>query len=121
MTITLHQGDLPAGIDWGDAVAVDTEAMGLNNKRDRLCVVQLSAGDGAAHLVQFAPNEYDAPNLKKLLADPGVAKIFHFARFDVAILKQYLGVFAAPLYCTKIASTLARTFTDMHGLLEICR
>ncbi|MBI2234109.1 MAG: ribonuclease D [Micavibrio aeruginosavorus] len=121
MTITLHKGDIPANLSFGPSVAVDTEAMGLNNHRDRLCLIQLSAGDGNAHLVQFARGEYDAPNLKKLLADPGVTKIFHYARFDYAILKHYLGVSCTPLYCTKIASTLARTYTDKHNLRELCR
>lgn len=121
MTIQLHKGDLPAGLDFGNSVAVDTEAMGLNNLRDRLCVVQLSSGDGTAHLVQFANGEYDAPNLKKLLADQSITKLFHFARFDVAILKHYLGVECTPLYCTKIASLLCRTYTDRHGLRELCR
>ncbi len=121
MTITLHHGDIPANLSFGDAVAVDTEAMGLNNHRDRLCLVQLSAGDGTAHLVQMTRGAYDAPNLKKLLADPKVAKIFHYARFDYAILKHYLGVDCTPLYCTKIASTLCRTYTDRHNLRELCR
>lgn len=121
MTITLHRGDIPRTLDFGKAVAVDTEAMGLNNHRDRLCLVQLSAGDGSAHLVQMAKSGYDAPNLKGLLANPGVTKIFHFARFDVSILKHYLGVECTPLYCTKIASTLCRTFTDKHGLRELCK
>ena len=121
MTITLHKSDIPANLSFGPSVAVDTEAMGLNNHRDRLCLIQLSAGDGNAHLVQFARGEYDAPNLKKLLADPGVTKIFHYARFDYAILKHYLGVSCTPLYCTKIASTLARTYTDKHNLRELCR
>lgn len=121
MTITLHKGDIPANLSFGPSVAVDTEAMGLNNHRDRLCLIQLSAGDGNAHLVQFARGEYDAPNLKKLLADPGVTKIFHYARFDYAILKHYLGVSCTPLYCTKIASTLVRTYTDKHNLRELCR
>jgi len=119
--ITLHRGDLPADVSFGASVAVDTEAMGLLNHRDRLCLVQLSAGDGTAHLVQFAKGDYAAPNLKKLLADPAVTKIFHFARFDVAILKKYLGVSCTPLYCTKIASLLARTYTDRHSLRELCR
>jgi ribonuclease D len=119
--ITLHKNDLPAKLDFGSAVAVDTEAMGLLNKRDRLCLVQLSAGDGTAHLVQFAPGKYNAPNLKKLLSDPKVTKIFHYARFDVAILKHYLGVSCTPLYCTKIASMLCRTYTDRHGLKDLCR
>lgn len=121
MTVTLHKGDLPKNIDLGRAVAVDTEAMGLKNQRDRLCLVQLSAGDGNAHLVQFAPGEYAAPNLKKLLNNPKVEKIFHFARFDYAILKHYLGIDCAPLYCTRIASMLCRTFTDKHSLRELCK
>jgi len=121
MTHWLHQGDLPDGIDWGRTVAVDTEAMGLNPHRDRLCLVQLSAGDGNAHLVQFAPAEYGAPNLRRLLGDPCVTKLFHFARFDLAVIYRYLGVMAAPVYCTKIASRLARTFTDRHGLRDLCK
>ncbi len=121
MTITLHQGDLPGDLDFGDIIAVDTEAMGLNNHRDRLCVVQLSAGDGTAHLVRIEKDRYDAPNLKALLGDPAVTKIFHFARFDVAIIKHYFGIDCTPLYCTKIASQLARTYTERHGLKELCR
>lgn len=121
MTITLHEGDLPKGLSFGSAVAVDSEAMGLKNSRDRLCVVQLSGGDGAAHLVRFEKDRYDAPNLKKLLSDQKVTKIFHYARFDVAIIKHYLGVECTPLYCTKIASTLCRTFTDKHSLRELSR
>ncbi len=121
MTVTLHKNDIPANLSFGSSVAIDTEAMGLNNKRDRLCLVQLSAGDGNAHLVQFTHGQYDAPNLKKLLANSNVTKIFHFARFDVAIIKHYLGVECRPLYCTKIASLLARTYTDKHGLRELCR
>ncbi len=121
MTITLHHGDLPENINLGDTIAVDTEAMGLNNKRDRLCLVQLSGGDGTAHLVKFAPGAYDAPNLKKLLSDKNVTKLFHFARFDVSIIKEYLGVECNPLYCTRIASMLARTYTDRHSLKELCR
>ena len=121
MTITLHQGDIPKDIDFGNSVAVDTEAMGLNNHRDRLCLVQLSAGDDNAHLVQFKKGEYDAPNLKKLLSDTKVTKLFHFARFDVSIIKQYLEVDCTPIYCTKIASTLSRTYTDRHSLKELCR
>ncbi len=119
--IELHKGDLPRGVKFGGAVAVDTEAMGLKNSRDRLCLVQLSGGDGTAHLVQFKPGAYNAPNLKKLLADPKVTKIFHFARFDIAILKHALGVDVKPVYCTKIASTLCRTYTDKHSLRELCR
>jgi len=121
MTITLHHGDIPANLSFGTSVAVDTEAMGLNNKRDRLCLVQLSAGDGNAHLVKFKRGEYNAPNLKKLLADPKVTKIFHFARFDYAILKHYLGVECTPLYCTKIVSSLVRTYTDKHNLRVLCQ
>jgi ribonuclease D len=121
MTYRLHHGDLPAGIDFGEAVAIDTEAMGLNPHRDRLCLIQLSAGDGDAHLVQFAPGAYDAPRLRRLLADPCVTKLFHFARFDLAMIYHYLGVMALPVYCTKIASRLARTFTDRHGLRDLCK
>jgi ribonuclease D len=121
MTYRLHHGDLPEGVDFGATVAVDTEAMGLNPHRDRLCVVQLSAGDGDAHLVQFAPGAYDAPRLQRLLGDPFVTKLFHFARFDLAMMRRYLGVMAAPVYCTKIASRLARTFTDRHGLRDLCK
>jgi ribonuclease D len=121
MSHKLHHGDLPAGLSFGAAVAVDSEAMGLNPHRDRLCVVQLSAGDGNAHLVQFAPGAYEAPHLKALMADPAVTKIFHFARFDLAIIYHYLGVMAGPIYCTKIASRLARTFTDRHGLRDLCK
>ncbi len=119
--IHLHKGDLPSGLDFGDAVAVDCEAMGLKNTRDRLCVVQLSAGDGVCHLVQFSAGKYDAPNLKAVIADASVTKIFHYARFDVGILKYYLGVECTPVYCTKIASRLARTYTDRHGLKDVCR
>jgi ribonuclease D len=121
MTQRLHQGDLPEGIEFGSVVAIDTEAMGLNPHRDRLCLVQLSAGDGDAHLVQFEPGCYAAPRLKLLLADPGTTKLFHFARFDLAMIYHYLGVMAVPVYCTKIASRLARTFTDRHGLRDLCR
>jgi len=121
MTHHLHQGDLPEGLLFGDTVAIDTEAMGLNPHRDRLCLVQLSRGDGDAHLVQFAAGCYDAPNLKRLLCDPAILKLFHFARFDIALLYHYLGVMAQPLYCTKIASRLVRTFTDRHGLRDLCK
>ncbi len=121
MTITLHQDDLPGNVSFGSSVAVDTEAMGLHNHRDRLCLIQLSSGDGTAHLVQFKPGHYAAPNLKLLLADSGVTKLFHYARFDVAIIKKYLGVDCTPLYCTRIASSLARTYTDKHGLRDLCR
>ncbi len=118
-SITLHKGDLPAGVSFGPSVAIDTETLGLNVNRDRLCLVQLSSGDGTAHLVQFDGNDYSAPNLKALLTDPSVLKIFHFARFDVAVLDKYLGVVTAPIYCTKIASKLVRTYTDRHGLKDL--
>jgi ribonuclease D len=121
MSHRLHRGDLPEDIDFGPVVAVDTEAMGLNPHRDRLCLVQLSAGDGEAHLVQLPPDDYAAPRLRRLLADPGTTKLFHFARFDLAMLSRYLGVMATPVYCTKIASRLARTFTDRHGLRDLCK
>jgi len=121
MANTLHRGDLPAGLDLGGAVAIDSETMGLIPARDRLCVVQLSAGDGDAHLVQLDREAYDAPNLKALLTDPNILKIFHFARFDVAAFMQWLGVTTTPVYCTKIASRLARTYTDRHGLKDITR
>ena len=114
----LHKGDLPAGLTFSGSVAVDTETLGLRPQRDRLCLVQLSAGDGQAHLVQLAP-PYEAPRLKALLADASVVKIFHFARFDIAMLSKYLGVETAPIYCTKIASKLARTYTDRHGLKDL--
>ena len=121
MSVTLHHGDLPADVTFGDTVAIDTETLGLKPHRDRLCLVQLSAGDGTVHLVKFKKDEYNAPNLQKLLADPNVTKLFHFGRFDIAIMQQYLGVTAAPVYCTKIASKLTRTFTNYHGLKNLCR
>ncbi len=121
MTVTLHRNDLPDGLDFGDSVAVDTETLGLSLTRDPLCLVQLSAGDGNAHLVQMDRSSYDCPNLKALLGDPAVQKIFHFARFDVAMVKTYLGVCMAPVYCTKIASKLVRTYTDRHGLKDLTR
>ncbi len=121
MPIKLYKGDLPAGLDFGSAVAVDTETLGLVPRRDKLCLVQLSSGDGNAHLVQLDRAAYDCPNLKALMANPAVTKIFHFARFDVAALKQYLGVDTKPLYCTKIASRLVRTYTDRHGLKELTK
>ena len=121
MTIHLHQGDLPNGLDFGDAVAIDSETMGLDARRDRLCLVQLSAGDGVCHLVQFAKDRYEAPRLVALLTDPSVTKLFHFARFDLMMLKRHLGVHTAPVFCTKIASKLARTSTDRHGLKDLCR
>lgn len=116
MTNTLHHRDLPDGLDLGKAVAIDTETMGLNPHRDRLCLVQLSSGDGNAHLVQIEKGQTDAPNLCKMLTDPSVVKLFHFARFDVAALLNAFGVVTAPIYCTKIASKLIRTYTDRHGL-----
>lgn len=118
--ISLHRGDLPDGLEFGSVVAVDTETLGLKPHRDRLCLVQLSAGDGTAHLVQLSGGDYTAPNLRALLSDPSVLKLFHFARFDVAVLKRYLQVEATPLYCTKIASKLTRTYTDRHGLKDLC-
>lgn len=121
MSITLHQGDIPADLDFGDSVAIDTETMGLNPKRDRLCLVQLSSGDGTAHIVQLKQGAYDAPNLKALLENKAVTKIFHFARFDVAVLKEYLGADCTPVYCTKIASRLCRTYTDRHGLKDLTK
>ncbi len=121
MTIHLHQGDLPDGLDFGDAVAIDTETMGLDPRRDRLCLVQLSAGDGVCHLVRFAKGRYEAPRLSALLTDAAVTKLFHFARFDLMMLKRYLGVEVAPVFCTKIASKLVRTSTDRHGLKDLCR
>jgi ribonuclease D len=117
--ISIHHGDLPAGLSFPNGVAIDTETLGLNPHRDRLCLVQLSSGDGTAHLVKFDGKSYEAPRLKALLADPTTLKIFHFARFDVAVLKQFLDVDTTPLYCTKIASKLARTYTDRHGLKDL--
>ncbi|MBO6765467.1 ribonuclease D [Maricaulis sp.] len=121
MTVHYHKGDLPAGLDLGQAVAIDTETMGLSLTRDMLCVVQLSAGDGDAHVVQMDRKTYDCPNLKALLSDPGTEKILHFARFDVAMVERYLGVTLAPVFCTKIASKLCRTYTDRHGLKDVTR
>ena len=121
IAIFLHVGDLPTNVTFDGDIAVDTEAMGLNNQRDRLCLVQLSDGNGDEHLVQFLPGQYNAPNLCKLLTDPARVKLFHFGRFDIAIMKHYLGVVTAPVYCTKIASRLTRTFTDRHGFKDICR
>ena len=121
MTIKLHRGDLPADLDLGDMVAIDSETMGLNPRRDRLCLIQLSAGDGNAHLVQFGQGEYEAPHLKALLTDESVTKLFHYARFDLAMIEQHLGVACQPIYCTKVASRLTRTYTDRHGLKDLCR
>ncbi|MBM3520320.1 MAG: ribonuclease D [Alphaproteobacteria bacterium] len=121
MAIKLYKGDLPAGLELGNAVAVDTETLGLVPRRDKLCLVQLSSGDGNAHLVQLDRATYDCPRLKALLADRGVIKIFHFARFDIAVLRHYLGVETGPVYCTKIASRLTRTYTDKHGLKDLIK
>jgi ribonuclease D len=121
MTIRLHKGDLPAGADFGSSVAIDTETLGLNHQRDRLCLVQLSRGDGNAELVQIARGQTRAPNLERLLNDPTVLKLFHFARFDLGILGLTFGAVPAPVYCTKIASRLARTYTDRHGLKDLTR
>lgn len=119
-TIHLHHNDLPDGLTFVDAVAVDSEAMGLHPHRDRLCVVQLSGGDGVCHLVKFAVGVCEAPNLKRLMEDETIVKIFHYARFDIALLKFALGIHVNPLYCTKIASQLARTYTEHHGYKNVC-
>lgn len=122
MTINLYKNDLPNDFNISHrALAIDTETMGLNPIRDRLCLVQISTGDGDAHLVQFDDDNYEAPNLKKLLTDPNSTKIFHFARFDIAVLYYYLDIMLTPLFCTKIASRLTRTYTDRHGLKDLCR
>ena len=120
MTVELHRGDLPPGRNFGNAVAIDTETLGLNPYRDRLCLTQLSRGDGNAELVQIG-RHYNAPELARLLSDESVLKIFHFARFDMAVLKHAFGVMARPVYCTKIASRIARTFTDRHGLKDLAK
>lgn len=117
--IELHKGDLPAEVSFSGSVAIDTETLGLKPHRDRLCLVQLSGGDNTAHLVQLTGADYSAPRLKALLSDPSVLKIFHFARFDVAVLRSYLAVRTTPIYCTKIASRLARTYTDRHSLKDL--
>ncbi len=121
MTVHLHKHDLPDGLDFGANVAVDTETQGLSLVRDKLCLVQLSAGDGDAHIVQVNRETFDAPNLKKLMENPDVTKIFHFARFDVAMMMRDLGVTIAPIFCTKIASGLVRTYTDRHGLKDLTK
>ncbi len=121
MTVHLHEGDLPDGLDFGASVAVDSETMGLRFRRDPLCVVQLSSGDGNAHVVRLNRPAYDCPNLKALMADRNVLKIFHFGRFDIGMLELHLGVETGPVYCTKIASKLARTYTDRHGLKDVAR
>lgn len=119
--IHYHIGDLPDGVSFDGDIAIDTETQGLNLSRDRLCVVQLSAGDGSAHLVHFPTPHYDAPNLKRELSKPDSVKIFHFGRFDIAAVEKYLGVLCTPVFCTKIASKLTRTYTDRHGLKDLCR
>jgi ribonuclease D len=121
MTIRLHRGDLPSLDAYKGAVAIDTETMGLDPNRDRLCVVQLSPGDGSADVVQIAPGQTKAPNIERLLADKSIVKIFHYGRFDIAMLAKAFGVMAEPVYCTKIASRLARTYTDRHGLKDLAR
>jgi ribonuclease D len=118
--ITTHEGDLPEGLDLGPVVAIDTETMGLNPHRDRLCLVQLSSGDGTAHLVRIAQDQTQAPRLCAMLADPQTTKLFHYGRFDIAVLHHRFGVLARPVWCTKIASKLVRTFTDRHGLRNLC-
>lgn len=121
MKVKLHKDDLPDGVSFGQSVAIDTETLGLNPHRDRLCLVQLSAGDNTCHMVQFEAGAFAAPNLKRVLTDPGVLKLFHFARFDIAAMKQYLGVVTNPIYCTRTASKLVRTYTDKHGLKDLVR
>jgi len=121
LDIKLYRGDLPDDLDLGDCVAVDTETMGLDPHRDRLCLVQLSSGDGVCHLVQIPPGGREVPNLKRLLESADVLKLFHFARFDLAMLRHHLGIDCRPVYCTKIASRLARTYTDRHSLKELCK
>ena len=121
MTVHLHEADLPADVLAPGPVAVDSETMGLNPHRDRLCLLQISDGRGDEHLVRFAPGQYDAPNLKAVLADPARLKLMHFARFDVAVIHRFLGVWATPVFCTKIASKLVRTYTDRHGLKDLLR
>ncbi|MFN3559795.1 MAG: ribonuclease D [Brevundimonas sp.] len=121
MTVYLHEGDLPDDLDLGPVVAVDSETMGLRFRRDPLCVVQLSSGDGDAHVVRLNRPAYDCPNLKRAMADPDVLKLFHFGRFDIGMFQLHLGVETRPVYCTKIASKLARTYTDRHGLKDVVR
>jgi ribonuclease D len=121
MKIKLHKNDLPDGLDLGSVVAIDSETLGLNPYRDRLCLAQLSSGDGTAHMVQFAAGGFAAPNLKRLLADANVVKLFHYARFDMAMFRRHLGAMTAPVYCTKIASKLVRTYTDRHGLKDLVK
>ena len=120
MTISYHKGDLPAGLDFGTSIAIDSETMGLRLQRDRLCVVQLSAGDGTVHVVHLPDRDYSAPNLRKVLSDPKITKIFHFARFDLAMIERYFGIICRPVYCTRTASKLVRTNTERHGLKDLC-
>jgi ribonuclease D len=125
-TIHLYRDDLPEGLDLGPVIAVDTETMGLNPHRDRLCLVQMSGGDGHAHMVQLVPGErggrgFECPNLKRIMSDPGVVRLMHFGRFDVAVLQHYLGITVGPVKCTKIAARLVRTFSDRHGLKDLCK
>ena len=120
LAIHLYQNDIPDGINFGDSIAIDTETQGLILQRDRLCLIQLSDGNGDAHLVQFKAHQYDAPNLKEVLSDPKSTKIFHFARFDIAAIEAYLGITCSPVFCTRIASRLTRTYTEKHGLKDIC-
>ena len=120
MTIHFYQNDIPAGLNFGNSIAIDTETQGLLLQRDRLCLIQLSDGNGDAHLVQFKANQFEAPNLRKVLNDPRSVKIFHFARFDIAAIKAYLGITCSPVFCTRIASRLTRTYTEKHGLKDIC-
>ena len=121
MTVRLHRSDLPADAAFGEAVAIDTETLGLEVGRDRLCVVQLSRGDGTADIVQIAAGQTAAPNLERLMADPTIVKLFHYGRFDMGVLRHAFGVMPAPVYCTKIASKIARTYTDRHGLKDLTR
>jgi ribonuclease D len=121
MTISLHQNDLPDGLDLGPVVAIDTETMGLNPHRDRLCLVQVSSGDGTAHLIQIAKGQRKAPNLTRMLRSSRVLKLFHFGRFDIAVLAKSFGAVARPVWCTKIASKIGRTSTDRHGLRNLCQ
>ncbi len=121
MKVEVHHNDLPDNLELGTTIAIDTETMGLDPHRDRLCLAQLSSGEGVIHLVRFSREEFHAPNLATLLADPELLKIFHFGRFDIAVMSQYIGVTAQSVYCTKIASKLARTYTDRHGLKDLCR
>jgi len=120
MTIHYHKGDLPPGLDFGTSIAIDSETMGLRLQRDRLCVVQLSAGDGTVHVVHFPDRDYSAPNLRKVLSDPKITKIFHFARFDLAMIQRYFDIVCRPVYCTRTASKLVRTNTERHGLKDLC-